>query len=200
MEVLCLKPQLHQQFYPSQDLTGFLGCVDAALVFSLLEGLVETSTIRDCSGVFTWLERHPEELGRPRARQAGQYNMLRVCNQLLRRLSKGHDAVLCGWAPPSAPSSLTPFAPGQGVLRTRQMQCRLSCPRRPLVVRLLACHLLILPFLQSVDGASEVLLLAHVFLGAIYDFQLNLLSRHSLALHLRKHLCPRTQLHTAGSW
>lgn len=94
-------------------------------MFSLLESLVETSTIRDCGSVFTWLERHTEELGRPRARQAGQYNMLRVCNQLLRRLSKGHDAVLCGWAPPAAASSLhrpvfTPFPPWQAVFCTQQ--------------------------------------------------------------------------------
>lgn len=89
-------------------------------MFSLLENLVETSTIRDCSGVFTWLEEHADALGGGRARAAGQYNMLRMCNQLLRRLSKGHDAVLCGCVaippPLSPPGGTMPPSPSPHTL------------------------------------------------------------------------------------
>lgn len=68
----------------------------AGLVFGLLEDLVESITISECEGVFTYLEDHAAALGRPRAKASGKHHMLRTCNQLLRRLSKGHNAVLCG--------------------------------------------------------------------------------------------------------
>lgn len=69
---------------------------DAGLVFTLMEDLVETSTKQDCSGVFAYLEGQAAQLMKPRAQGSGRFTMLRICNSLLRRLSKSHDAVLCG--------------------------------------------------------------------------------------------------------
>ena len=49
-----------------------LCCTRAAgLVFGLLEDLVETITISECEGVFTYLEEHAQALERPRAKQNG---------------------------------------------------------------------------------------------------------------------------------
>lgn len=70
---------------------------DAGLVFTLMEDLVELmSTIQDCSGVFAYFEGQAAQLFKPRAQFSGRFTMLRICNTLLRRLSKSHDAVLCG--------------------------------------------------------------------------------------------------------
>lgn len=74
--------------------------IGSGLVFTLMEDLVETSTKKDCSAVFAYLEGQSAMLLKPRAQTSGRLILLRICNALLRRLSKSHDAVLCGCVPP----------------------------------------------------------------------------------------------------
>lgn len=54
--------------------------LSAGLVFGLLEDLVETITISECEGVFTYLEEHAEALERPRAKQNGEHISTFVCS------------------------------------------------------------------------------------------------------------------------
>lgn len=58
----------------ADDKPAACACTRAAgLVFGLLEDLVETITISECEGVFTYLEEHAQALERPRAKQNGEY-------------------------------------------------------------------------------------------------------------------------------
>jgi hypothetical protein len=80
----------------------------AALVMILLEDLMDNSAVVHCPDIFAWLEVHTY-LFRPTAQQAQQLfngkgspfettfnknNLLRLCNTLLKRLSKSSDALL----------------------------------------------------------------------------------------------------------
>ena len=80
----------------------------AALVMILLEDLMDNSAVVHCPDIFTWLEVHTY-LFRPTPERAQQLfkgksspfetnmnknNMLRLCNTLLKRLSKSSDALL----------------------------------------------------------------------------------------------------------
>lgn len=70
------------------------GLCEPSLVFALLEDLVAGSTLADCEAVFSWLESHAAQVAPFFTK--GKMLMLRAANDLLRRLSKANDTVLCG--------------------------------------------------------------------------------------------------------
>ncbi|XP_078161055.1 nuclear matrix protein-like protein [Carex rostrata] len=72
------------------------GHVEGGMIFQLLEDLTEMSTIKDCKEVFAYIESKQDILGKQELFGRGKLVMLRTCNQLLRRLSKANDVVLCG--------------------------------------------------------------------------------------------------------
>lgn len=81
------------------DLSLFIseqGISDYGVIFTVLEQLVEASTIGDCEQVFTWVEGKRARLSADALWRRGRLIMLRTCNELLRRLSKTHDTVLRG--------------------------------------------------------------------------------------------------------
>ena len=67
---------------------------EPSLVFAMVEDLVAASTLADCEAVFTWLESNVDAVGT--YFDKGKFALLRACNDLLRRLSKDADTVLCG--------------------------------------------------------------------------------------------------------
>lgn len=74
--------------------------VEVGLYSTMIEDLVDTSIISDCQDVFTFLEdnilRQGERFKRPLTYSYAKQMVLRTCNQLVRRLSKANDALLCG--------------------------------------------------------------------------------------------------------
>lgn len=72
------------------------GYAERGIIFTLLEELVEAATIAECEQVFTWVEKNTATLGAPALFERGKLILLRTCNQLLRRMSKADNTVLCG--------------------------------------------------------------------------------------------------------
>ena len=74
------------------------GTSDPGSVFVVLQNVLETSTVEECSGVFGWVERVRERLGCDTCWKRGKLTLLRACNDLTRRLSIGKidDVVLRG--------------------------------------------------------------------------------------------------------
>ncbi|KAK9667521.1 hypothetical protein K7432_017751, partial [Basidiobolus ranarum] len=70
---------------------------DALLPLTLLEELLDTQTIEGCEKVFTFLERKIDRftVGMVAGKGKGLV-FLRLCNELLRRLSKTKNTVFCG--------------------------------------------------------------------------------------------------------
>jgi THO complex subunit 1 len=70
------------------------GC-EPALMFWLVEELLDSQTIAGCRKVFDFLESRREKIT---AKHFGQKNLviLRSCNELLRRLSRAEDTTFCG--------------------------------------------------------------------------------------------------------
>ena len=68
---------------------------DPALLFWLLEELLDSQTIAGCRKVFDYLESRRERIT---AKHFSQKNLaiLRSCNELLRRLSRAEDTAFCG--------------------------------------------------------------------------------------------------------
>lgn len=68
---------------------------DPALVFWLVEELMDSQTIAGCRTIFDYLESRRERMT---ARQfdAKKLVILRSCNELLRRLSRAEDTAFCG--------------------------------------------------------------------------------------------------------
>ncbi|KAK9808915.1 hypothetical protein WJX72_006363 [[Myrmecia] bisecta] len=69
---------------------------DPVSIFTLVEDVVETSTIDDCEVVFRWLEARLDTFKLQHLNSNGKFPLLRTCNQLLRRLSRSTNAELCG--------------------------------------------------------------------------------------------------------
>mmetsp|Transcript_39788 Transcript_39788/g.101744 ORF Transcript_39788/g.101744 Transcript_39788/m.101744 type:complete len:559 (-) Transcript_39788:132-1808(-) len=75
------------------------GVVEPGMIFTLLEDAVEASTVDECVDVFSYMESRVSTLRKPNlfeGKLGGKLVMLRCCNQLLRRLSKGNNELLCG--------------------------------------------------------------------------------------------------------
>ncbi|KAI8613097.1 THO complex, subunit THOC1 [Chytriomyces sp. MP71] len=71
--------------------------VDATLPLALAEDVAEMSTIRDCERLFAWIEDNKAALTRNMLPSKGKgLVLLRICNELLRRLSKTRHTVFCG--------------------------------------------------------------------------------------------------------
>ena len=68
---------------------------DAALLFWLIEELLDSQTIAGCRKIFDYLESRREKIT---AKHFLQKNLviLRSCNELLRRLSRAEDTAFCG--------------------------------------------------------------------------------------------------------
>ncbi|KAH8821619.1 THO complex subunit 1 transcription elongation factor-domain-containing protein [Xylogone sp. PMI_703] len=68
---------------------------DPALLFWLIEGLLDSQTIAGCRRIFDYLESRRERIT---AKHFSQKNLiiLRSCNELLRRLSRAEDTAFCG--------------------------------------------------------------------------------------------------------
>jgi THO complex subunit 1 len=68
---------------------------DAALLFWLIEELLDSQTIAGCRKIFDYLESRREKIT---AKHFSQKNLiiLRSCNELLRRLSRAEDTAFCG--------------------------------------------------------------------------------------------------------
>lgn len=65
----------------------------ADLPLAMLEEMMDTQTISGCDTLFTFLESHRKRMT---ARMTKGQALLRLCNELLRRLSKTEDTVFCG--------------------------------------------------------------------------------------------------------
>ncbi|KAK3313774.1 THO complex subunit 1 transcription elongation factor-domain-containing protein [Apodospora peruviana] len=68
---------------------------DPALLFWLVEELLDSQTIAGCRKVFDFLESRRERITAKHFRQK-QLVILRTCNELLRRLSRALDPAFCG--------------------------------------------------------------------------------------------------------
>lgn len=68
---------------------------DTSLPYSFVEDLLDSQTIEGCSRVFDYLETRKSYV-QPAKGQGLNQVMLRACNELLRRLSRAEDTVLCG--------------------------------------------------------------------------------------------------------
>ena len=68
---------------------------DTALLFWLVEELLDSQTIAGCRKIFDYLESRRERIT---AKNFGSKNLviLRSCNELLRRLSRAEDTAFCG--------------------------------------------------------------------------------------------------------
>jgi THO complex subunit 1 len=67
---------------------------DPALIFGLVEELLDGQTIKGCRKVFEFLESRRERV--TAKVQSQKLVVLRACNELLRRLSRAEDATFCG--------------------------------------------------------------------------------------------------------
>jgi THO complex subunit 1 len=68
---------------------------DPALLFWLVEELLDSQTIAGCRKVFDYLESRRERITAKHFKQK-QLVILRTCNELLRRLSRALDPAFCG--------------------------------------------------------------------------------------------------------
>ncbi|KAK2062532.1 guanylate kinase [Colletotrichum caudatum] len=68
---------------------------DPALLFWLLEELLDSQTIAGCRKIFDFLESRRERITVKHFKQK-QLVILRSCNELLRRLSRAEDTAFCG--------------------------------------------------------------------------------------------------------
>ena len=74
-----------------------LEIAEVGLPFTLLEELFDTQTIPACERVFNYLESRVERLTAGMEGGKGKaLILLRLCNELLRRLSKAEDTIFCG--------------------------------------------------------------------------------------------------------
>ncbi|ATY67266.1 THO complex subunit [Cordyceps militaris] len=71
------------------------GQCDAALVFWLVEELLDSQTIAGCRHLFDFLESRRERMTAKNFSQK-KLVILRSCNELLRRLSRAEDTAFCG--------------------------------------------------------------------------------------------------------
>jgi THO complex subunit 1 len=71
------------------------GECDAALLFWLIEELLDSQTIAGCRKIFDFLESRRERIIAKNFKQK-QLIILRSCNELLRRLSRAEDTAFCG--------------------------------------------------------------------------------------------------------
>merc|ERR1712130_424873 len=73
------------------------GFMDTTAPFSLLESVLEYQTIDGCWKIFKFLEKRIEVLIHSKMwTKLAQLAFLRICNGLLRRLSKTNNATFCG--------------------------------------------------------------------------------------------------------
>lgn len=68
---------------------------DPALLFWLVEELLDSQTVNGCRKVFDFLESRRERITAKNLKQKSLV-ILRSCNDLLRRLSRAEDAAFCG--------------------------------------------------------------------------------------------------------
>jgi THO complex subunit 1 len=68
---------------------------DPALLFWLVEELLDSQTIAGCRKIFDFLESRRERITAKNFKQK-QLIILRSCNELLRRLSRAEDTAFCG--------------------------------------------------------------------------------------------------------
>ena len=74
-----------------------LEIADTGLPFTLLEELFDTQTIPQCEVLFNYLESRVVRLTAGMEGGKGKaLILLRLCNELLRRLSKAEDTIFCG--------------------------------------------------------------------------------------------------------
>lgn len=77
------------------SLLSDLELCDPALLFWLVEELLDSQTIAGCRKVFDFLESRRERITSKHFKQK-QLVILRTCNELLRRLSRALDPAFCG--------------------------------------------------------------------------------------------------------
>jgi THO complex subunit 1 len=89
-----IAPQIWQLLDAATILSDLSRC-EAGLALWLVEELLDSQTIEGCKHVFDFLESRRERLV---SKNFGNKNliMLRMCNELLRRLSRAEDTVFCG--------------------------------------------------------------------------------------------------------
>lgn len=72
------------------------GLGEKSVSFSLLEELLESQILSDCPYIFDYLESRRQRLIAHEFPGSKHLNILRACNELLRRLSRAEDTVFCG--------------------------------------------------------------------------------------------------------
>ncbi|VUC23321.1 unnamed protein product [Clonostachys rosea] len=72
------------------------GQCDPGLLFWLIEELVESKTIAECRIIFDYLESRRERITPERTFKKWSLIVLRMCTELLRRLSRAEDTAFCG--------------------------------------------------------------------------------------------------------
>ncbi|KAI0115942.1 THO complex subunit 1 transcription elongation factor-domain-containing protein [Nemania sp. FL0031] len=91
----------HPEFVRVWNLFDFLSVLsdneqcDPALLFWLVEELLDSQTVDGCRKVFDFLESRRERITSKNLKQKSLV-ILRSCNDLLRRLSRAEDAAFCG--------------------------------------------------------------------------------------------------------
>ncbi|KAI1131510.1 THO complex subunit 1 transcription elongation factor-domain-containing protein [Nemania abortiva] len=91
----------HPEFVRVWNLFDFLSVLsdseqcDPALLFWLVEELLDSQTVDGCRKVFDFLESRRERITAKNLKQKSLV-ILRSCNDLLRRLSRAEDAAFCG--------------------------------------------------------------------------------------------------------
>ena len=104
----------------------------AGAAVALLEDAAELATTAEAGAVFAYLEAAAAWLRRAiGAHTAPRYSTLRICNNILRRLSKATAASLCGCAPRAPPAGCA----------SRARSCRAAvCEARSHEAQSLALH------------------------------------------------------------
>ncbi|CAG9996618.1 unnamed protein product [Clonostachys byssicola] len=72
------------------------GQCDPGLLFWLIEELIESKTIAECRVIFDYLESRRERITPERTFKKWSLIVLRMCTELLRRLSRAEDTAFCG--------------------------------------------------------------------------------------------------------
>lgn len=90
----CVRASLRRRRAASRARSGAL--IEPGAIFTLLEQLVEGSTLADCEAAVSWVEAKRGALASPTLWGRGKLILLRTANELLRRLSRAAAPVLAG--------------------------------------------------------------------------------------------------------
>lgn len=83
-------------FFDILSILADAGQCEPGLLFWLVEELLDSQTIAGCRVIFDWLESRRDRITPENTYNKWSLVLLRICNELLRRLSRAEDNVFCG--------------------------------------------------------------------------------------------------------